>query len=1448
MLSKNLQDDLKYEKELNDKLRDEVSRNESQKSQLFVQLREQQGLAEQFDKEIKSLEGSILNKELETRNVVELLERGKQQVSDLKLEIATLQDRLHSQDENIQQLTQEIQKVEDERNDLIARMNDLTNKYETYVSTMTREREDLAKTTKKHMKLLTAKILAEKLSLILKKQYFGSVNRMGSQLHEDSLKRHMTDRIGNILISFSLRTMKSAFQQWHYSELNWPKERKRREELLENIVLYRSKSLAFATWLRTNRAANHAEKENVFATRKMCQILEKIGKEAVAEAFLKIKYQWNEDKKRRLQLNRVCLQKKLKALRLGFETWKVGTKHIRQRLAFEFLAEKLAEGQVTQVAFHRLKDAVRQNRIDKQIAKYRGFRYWMSAKKKASLKNKAALITLKLEEYTKKEMIRRILHALKQNQVESQLTRVSNNLQETIHRHKELDNAVEATNSEHEVVNKALAIKRLACHLANRMYPFFSKWRRYCIYYKQGLNKLKLLTLRIYRNKLSGATSLWKQEAKHIALRVISESIQEAKEKITNLERDHIDKENQEKGNEDNRKEKSLKKLARNVEIIVAQYKRSAIRNWHKKAQNLKDVDNKLSKMCKSLKSIKLWDAIKKYYKQVKDINLENLLEERVAFLQKKAFDNRVRKNIATLKNWADRRKRAKAKIKSAINKFELCQCGWEFQQWRRTIRVIRIEDLKNKEQELTIDEENLRKQHENLTEENEKLNIHQIEKIKTVKERNLLVLWNIALRQKVLDRQSALKKWRLRVFKQKRLQKNTKRTLLRCFSLEIRLAFNKWLGIIRGKGVQEKIKNLEEEKIKLKIGKKKSQMDMSERETSREDAIKILERAKASEAKTRDICAKVQGYLITKRDKNTFLPLQQAIIQRWKAIADKEKHLSDSLMALSRRHIFEHVLVKIKNATLAKKEFEGKIRAFTIISEKAYKSLIKDSFDKWQNFSYGKSVQNFQSDYHSKTEQLAAVENSINTLNEKLYSNGENIIKRKQESKLLHTWENASITTRFIKDKAEAFARNRKYIGLKFAVQKWRSRTFATEKIKIKHEKAIVFNEKKIIKKFFGIFKDTTIQNRSLPKALKKISNKFAFNNIIRGLSILKSHSMTNSLHENCLKQKAVCTLASVAEKIFRSRIITYLGLIGSHTILIKGRANQLARVTTSIYLWRLRRGFERIRTEKNKKVLEANVEIDGQKAHQLEKLNEEIAIIEDKFRKEGYEDEEIADHTGKILKNKDGLLKRAIGRWLAYQNSNDHILSAIDQWKKFTREKLNQKRILRKFCNLIENFSLHRSFSRWKNYNKGVLGAFKGNTKDELIEITMSKGKERAAVASDLVQKQNILEQEHEIENEFCKKKEISKKLSLAFLDKINEITKRKAVVRWRGNFKRQKIGELRKNLDELEEKTKEIITNNNTLEDKNMSLSTENEELKQLSYESVGLANVKHIYLFI
>lgn len=52
----------------------------------------------------------------------------------------------------------ELEDLTRERNDLIRRMNELSDKYEEYVTSMNKERIEIMKANKKHVKFLTAKL------------------------------------------------------------------------------------------------------------------------------------------------------------------------------------------------------------------------------------------------------------------------------------------------------------------------------------------------------------------------------------------------------------------------------------------------------------------------------------------------------------------------------------------------------------------------------------------------------------------------------------------------------------------------------------------------------------------------------------------------------------------------------------------------------------------------------------------------------------------------------------------------------------------------------------------------------------------------------------------------------------------------------------------------------------------------------------------------------------------------------------------------------------------------------------------------------------------------------------------------------------------------------------------------------------------------------------------
>lgn len=51
-----------------------------------------------------------------------------------------------------------------DRNDLIQRMNELRDRYDDYVNNMNREREEIMKQNRSHVKLLTAKLFFQILS------------------------------------------------------------------------------------------------------------------------------------------------------------------------------------------------------------------------------------------------------------------------------------------------------------------------------------------------------------------------------------------------------------------------------------------------------------------------------------------------------------------------------------------------------------------------------------------------------------------------------------------------------------------------------------------------------------------------------------------------------------------------------------------------------------------------------------------------------------------------------------------------------------------------------------------------------------------------------------------------------------------------------------------------------------------------------------------------------------------------------------------------------------------------------------------------------------------------------------------------------------------------------------------------------------------------------------
>ena len=104
---------------------------------------------------------------------------------------------VHSKSEK-RRLEDELEDLTRERNDLIRRMNELSDRYEEYVSTMNRERIEILKANKNHVKLLTTKLLFQILTESIQKRRKQGVQEIKScsrHIEKMETKMHRFTRV-----------------------------------------------------------------------------------------------------------------------------------------------------------------------------------------------------------------------------------------------------------------------------------------------------------------------------------------------------------------------------------------------------------------------------------------------------------------------------------------------------------------------------------------------------------------------------------------------------------------------------------------------------------------------------------------------------------------------------------------------------------------------------------------------------------------------------------------------------------------------------------------------------------------------------------------------------------------------------------------------------------------------------------------------------------------------------------------------------------------------------------------------------------------------------------------------------------------------------------------------------------------------------------------------------
>ena len=157
VVNRNLQEDLKFERELNGKLREELDRFEREKETLISKLHEEEELSSQIQRDTESVNANLIRKTDDLRRLEDDHDATQRRLRELNEQLEALRSQEMKNRHTKASMDNELTDLTNQRNDLIRRMNELSERYDSYVSQMNRERLEISDRNKTHVKMLVAK-------------------------------------------------------------------------------------------------------------------------------------------------------------------------------------------------------------------------------------------------------------------------------------------------------------------------------------------------------------------------------------------------------------------------------------------------------------------------------------------------------------------------------------------------------------------------------------------------------------------------------------------------------------------------------------------------------------------------------------------------------------------------------------------------------------------------------------------------------------------------------------------------------------------------------------------------------------------------------------------------------------------------------------------------------------------------------------------------------------------------------------------------------------------------------------------------------------------------------------------------------------------------------------------------------------------------------------------
>jgi len=1197
-----LKEDIAILREQNMQLRTELGEKSNGVRRVDIYRKEE--LMGQYKEKVNILRNQLFS----TQNVCKSLQEKQELcVSELRALVEHTEELINR--ENINEKDKEnlnslLTRLTNERNELIFRMNTLTEQYNKYVQEMIQERKDINITNKNRQKMLACSILVEK----LRKE---KANRLRAGLKSikvtaDYIKEiHMRIiELGKWQEDYKQKLVSLAFQRWKHNEIKWIRERRLNEVLMEREHLRRQRAMVFAKWQTNFRSVAKKRDTQTEVCYRINELLVKQQEKNLRIAFgLWYKFT-SKEFERDLRLKRILLKLIKRYELIAFTGWLSTTKQLREEYQLTLLGMETAEEKFKRQMFARLRHNINLEEDMKIGQAQLVLDTSHKNKQKARYIKNSTIILMAMNRKHNKQLEKEALNSIKLNLLNKRKKRADEVLKKELPEVEVLEKALKAENENQEERSKKAILNIAFITLKRNLRYSIERWRNAIPVYIQNTIRLKRILKRFTVNKIGTAFNSWRYN-------VHKKKVKQNQVELGGHDKrmETLDEIINELGVELNRhkqhmKDYTLLKLEKIIHRISRRYMHNKILQWKRITIALNDIEiagekmNKLVKrhvMRNGLERFRRWNRMEKmlicFNNKIKAI--KDLAERNTKKVALRTFVLQVNL-IKEIKNGLRKffRDKDNDNLRNYLNK-------WRNKTYviAKELIVVETEKLIESNEAVNRDIEISERSKRNLADKIKDIEKHEHNKALLAISKNFLVHYNNRMR-------IAFNIWQYNTYRSNTLTKLLIRYIKKKEHIAYRLGLANWRTNKHAEHLNTLKEELHQHIKKHDTFSKITILKLTETEGELKDLKEGFVAAKNKhEVNTKKVEAIAE---VLKRMHREYkeLPVSHNYLLNWNNMVQKEKNLQRKIMQTMQTFTGNYIYAKLKQIS-QENDMRNKIQAkctklFNIIK----RHWLRKGFTNMRLARRTHAEQEQNIDEQGQEAVLKQVQDKLEVIHEHSRVSNEKELVRRRLLKNFLAWRKEIKFQKLLKHQTEVLNEEIKFIRINGSFNRWHNDFSFIMRDKenmdnaAKHHTELLLN--KALHSWYKLYKSEV----TLPKVLDKIAKRQCVYNIGYAMERLNADIGQKSQNKQSNKDTALLKFTVLLRTTMTNVLTDFSNTLIQYGTKRKLDREQIGRVLLKLFLRNLSNAFERWREKAEEKKLVEEIEFKGKTANKVQQL----------------------------------------------------------------------------------------------------------------------------------------------------------------------------------------------------------------------------------------------------